>query len=92
MPENTAHPAQKPEKLLAKLILASSNAGDTVFDPFLGSGSVSVAAKKLGRHYIGVEIEPRYCVWAEQRLERADTDKRIQGMSGGVFTERNFRY
>ena len=92
MPENTAHPAQKPEKLLAKLILASSNAGDTVFDPFLGSGSVSVAAKKLGRHYIGVEIEPRYCVWAEQRLERADTDRRIQGMSGGVFTERNFRY
>lgn len=92
MPENTAHPAQKPEKLLAKLILASSNAGDTVFDPFLGSGSVSVAAKKLGRHYIGVEIEPRYCVWAEQRLERADADKRIQGMSGGVFTERNFRY
>ena len=92
MPENTAHPAQKPEKLLAKLILASSNAGDTVFDPFLGSGSVSVAAKKLGRHYIGVEIEPRYCVWAEQRLEMADADKRIQGMSGGVFTERNFRY
>ena len=92
MPENTAHPAQKPEKLLAKLILASSNAGDTVFDPFLGSGSVSVAAKKLGRHYIGVEIEPRYCVWAEQRLERADADRRIQGMSGGVFTERNFRY
>ena len=92
MPENTAHPAQKPEKLLAKLIHASSNAGDTVFDPFLGSGSVSVAAKKLGRHYIGVEIEPRYCVWAEQRLERADADKRIQGMSGGVFTERNFRY
>ncbi|MFR4476537.1 MAG: DNA methyltransferase [Ruminococcus callidus] len=45
MPENTAHPAQKSEKLLAKLILASSNENDIVFDPFLGSGSTSVTAK-----------------------------------------------
>ena len=89
MPENTAHPTQKPEKLLAKLILASSNPGDTVLDPFLGSGTTSVTAKKLGRHYIGMELEPRYCVWAEQRLERAETDRRIQGYDG-VFTERNF--
>ena len=56
MAENTAHPTQKPEKLLAKLILASSNPGEVVFDPFLGSGSTSVAAKKLGRHFIGIEI------------------------------------
>ena len=55
MAENTAHPTQKPEKLLAKLILASSNEGDLVFDPFLGSGSTSVTAKKLGRHYSGIE-------------------------------------
>ena len=48
MPENTAHPTQKPEKLLAKLILASSDPGDLVLDPFLGSGSTSVAAKKAG--------------------------------------------
>jgi site-specific DNA-methyltransferase (adenine-specific) len=89
MPENTAHPTQKPEKLLAKLILASSNPGDTVLDPFLGSGTTSVTAKKLDRHYIGIELEPRYCVWAEQRLERAETDRRIQGYDG-VFTERNF--
>ena len=90
MPENTAHPTQKPEKLLAKLILASSNAGDTVLDPFLGSGSTSVTAKKLGRHYIGIELEPQYCQWAEQRLERAETDKRIQGYETGVFTARNY--
>ena len=90
MPENTAHPTQKPEKLLAKLILASSNPGDTVLDPFLGSGTTSVTAKKLARHYIGIELEPRYCVWAEQRLERADTDKRIQGYDG-VFYDRNFK-
>lgn len=89
MPENTAHPTQKPEKLLAKLILASSNAGDVVFDPFLGSGSTSVTAKKLGRNFVGIEANPQYCVWAEKRLEMADTDKSIQGYTDGVFWERN---
>ena len=91
MPENTAHPTQKPEKLLAKLILASSNPGDMVFDPFLGSGSTSVTAKKLGRHYCGIEQDPRFCAWAEKRLEMADTDKSIQGFKDGVFLERNSR-
>ena len=89
MPENTAHPTQKPEKLLAKLILASSNPGDIVLDPFLGSGSTSVTAKKLGRHYIGIEKNDQYCVWAEKRLEMADSDSSIQGYSDGVFWERN---
>lgn len=89
MPENTAHPTQKPEKLLAKLILASSNAGDVVFDPFLGSGSTSVTAKKLSRHFVGIEANPQYCVWAEKRLEMADSDKSIQGYTDGVFWERN---
>lgn len=51
MPENTDHPTQKPEKLLAKLILASSNEGDLVFDPFLGSGTTAVVAKKLNRRF-----------------------------------------
>lgn len=89
MPENTAHPTQKPEKLLAKLILASSNKGDVVFDPFLGSGSTSVTAKKLGRHYVGIEQNKQYCVWAEKRLEMAENDKTIQGYTDGVFWERN---
>ncbi len=89
MPENTPHPTQKPEKLLAKLILASSNEGDTVFDPFLGSGSTSVTAKKLGRHYVGIEQNESYCALAEKRLLMADTDKSIQGYRGGVFWERN---
>lgn len=89
MPENTAHPTQKPEKLIAKLILASSNKGDVVFDPFLGSGTTSVVAKKLGRHYIGVEQNQLYCAWAEYRLEQAETDKSIQGYTNGVFWERN---
>jgi hypothetical protein len=91
MPENTAHPTQKPEKLLAKLILASSNEKDIVLDPFLGSGSTSVCAKKLGRHYVGIEQNEQYCVWSEKRLEMADTDKRIQGYEDGVFWERNAR-
>lgn len=89
MPENTAHPTQKPEKLLAKLILASSNPGDVILDPFLGSGSTSVTAKKLGRHYIGVEQNDQYCVWAEKRLEMAESDVTIQGYADGVFWERN---
>lgn len=89
MPENTAHPTQKPEKLLAKLILASSNPGDTVFDPFLGSGSTSVTAKKLDRHYVGIEISEKYCAWAEKRLEMAEHDKSVQGYADGVFWERN---
>ena len=89
MAENTAHPTQKPEKLLAKLILASSREGDIVFDPFLGSGTTSVVARKLGRSYIGIEAEPQYCLWAEQRLERAERDPRIQGFADGVFWDRN---
>ena len=89
MPENTAHPTQKPEKLCAKIILASSKAGDVVFDPFLGSGTTSVVAKKLGRHYLGVEIDQQYCLWAEQRLEAAARGSEIQGYINGVFWERN---
>lgn len=89
MPENTDHPTQKPEKLLAKIILASSNPGDVVLDPFLGSGTTSVAAKKLGRQYVGIEIDDAYCCLAEKRLALADTDQRIQGYEAGVFWERN---
>ena len=89
MPENTDHPAQKAEKLYAKLILASSDPGDVVFDPFLGSGTASVVAKKLGRRYCGVEINEEYCLYAEKRLEAAEADKVIQGYSDGVFWERN---
>ncbi len=89
MPENTAHPTQKPEKLLAKLILASSHAGDVILDPFLGSGSTSVVAKKLGRNYIGIEQNPQYCVWAEKRLEMVKDNGKIQGYIDGVFWERN---
>ena len=89
MSENTSHPTQKPEKLIAKLILASSNVGDLVFDPFAGSGTTQVVCKKLGRNYIGVEQNPLYCAWAEKRLDMANTDTAIQGLIDGVFYERN---
>ena len=89
MSENTAHPTQKPEKLLAKLILASSNENDVVFDPFLGSGSTSVVCKKLNRKFCGIEQNERYCIWCEKRLQDAEKNKSIQGFSDGVFWERN---
>ena len=89
MPENTDHPTQKPEKLLAKIVLASSRPGDLVFDPFNGSGTTTVVAKKLGRHYLGVEVDERYCCFAQKRLDLADRGSVIQGYADGVFWERN---
>lgn len=89
MPENTSHPTQKPEKLYAKLILASSKQGDRILDPFAGSGTAAVVARKLGRSFCGIEINREYCLWAAKRLANALTDKSIQGYADGVFWERN---
>ena len=89
MPENTDHPTQKPEKLLAKLILASSRKGNFVFDPFLGSGTSAVVAAKLGRRFCGIEINREYCCWALKRLARARQHPAIQGYADGIFWERN---
>ena len=89
MPENTDHPTQKPEKLLAKIILASTNPGDLIIDPFAGSGTTAVAAKKLGRDFVAIESNEQYCLFAQKRLELAGRDTAIQGFSEGVFWERN---
>lgn len=89
MPENTDHPTQKPEKLYAKLILASTKPGDKVFDPFLGSGTSAVVAYKLNRNYVGIELNRDYCLWAAKRLMNARKNKVIQGYSDNVFWERN---
>jgi site-specific DNA-methyltransferase (adenine-specific) len=89
MPENTDHPTQKSEKLMAKLLLASSNPNEIVFDPFLGSGTTSVVAKKLGRQYCGIELEETYAMMAEKRLLLAEVDRQIQGYSERVFWDRN---
>lgn len=89
MPENTDHPTQKPEKLYAKLILASTKPGDKIFDPFLGSGTSAVVAYKLNRNYVGIELNRDYCLWAAKRLMNATKNKVIQGYSDNVFWERN---
>src|SRR6266404_1862146 len=89
MPENTDHPTQKSEKLIAKIVLASSPPNDFILDQFLGSGTTSVVAKKLGRQYLGIDLNEEYCLLAERRLELADSDSRVQGLANGVFWERN---
>ena len=64
------HPAQKPEKLLEHIIMASSNENDLVLDPFLGSGTTAVAYQKLHRNFIGCDINPDYLKIAQERLNR----------------------
>jgi site-specific DNA-methyltransferase (adenine-specific) len=70
MGEKTPHPTQKPEELLRKLLLASSNAGDFVLDPFSGSGTTVVVAEQLGRRWMGCDSDPRHNEWAISRLEQ----------------------
>lgn len=89
MPENTDHPTQKPEKLIAKLILASSKLGGFVFDPFLGSGTTAAVATKLGRKWAGVDVNREYLCWTLKRVERAKASNEIQGYVNGLFWERN---
>ncbi len=89
MPENTDHPTQKPEKMLAKIILASSNPGDLILDPFLGSGTTAVVARKLGRSFVGIEQDLTYCCLAQKRLAIAADHPNIQGYEDNVFWERN---
>ena len=69
MHEKTPHPTQKPEELLRKIVLASSNTGDLVIDPFLGSGTTVVVAEQLKRKWKGCDISLEYCEWAARRVE-----------------------
>lgn len=69
MGEKTKHPTQKPEELLRKLILASSNAGDIILDPFSGSGTTLVASEQLNRKWIGCEMNSEYNAWAMHRID-----------------------
>ncbi|NIX76724.1 site-specific DNA-methyltransferase [Microvirga terricola] len=63
------HPTQKPEALLARVLLSSSNPGDVVLDPFFGTGTTGAVAKKLGRHFIGLERDPTYAKAARARID-----------------------
>jgi site-specific DNA-methyltransferase (adenine-specific) len=69
MHEKTPHPTQKPEELLRKIVLASSNPGDLVIDPFLGSGTTAVVAEQLKRKWKGCDLSLEYCQWAARRIE-----------------------
>jgi len=65
------HPTQKPEALLYRILLACSNPGDVVLDPFFGTGTTGAVAKRLGRHFIGIEREDGYIAAAKERIEMA---------------------
>jgi site-specific DNA-methyltransferase (adenine-specific) len=87
MHEKTPHPTQKPEELLRKLILASTNPGDIVLDPFVGSGTTAVCAEQLKRKWLGCDSNEEYLTWAVKRLEQVenksiedwiDADKKTQ--------------
>ena len=67
-PERTSHPAQYPEELIERIIKVGSNEGDVILDPFMGSGTTAVVAKRLGRNYVGYELEPEYLKIAETRI------------------------
>lgn len=70
MPENTEHPTQKPEKLIERLITASSNEHDFIFDLFLGSGTTAVVAKRMNRKYCGIELDEGYCMITQERIRK----------------------
>ncbi|MBF4385264.1 site-specific DNA-methyltransferase [Vibrio anguillarum] len=72
MGEKTKHPTQKPEELVRKFILASSNEGDLVIDPFSGSGTTAVVSEQLGRKWAACDISSEYNEWAIERIKRVD--------------------
>ena len=86
--ENTDHPTQKSEKLYAKLILASSNKDDIVYEPFAGVFTGCVTAQKLERNWFGVEYENEYCLLGQKRLCLAKINNTIQGYEDGVFRDK----
>ncbi len=83
---NRQHPTQKPLKPIAYLIINSTKEGDLILDPFCGSGTTCVAAKMLGRRYIGIDISEKYCEIARMRLKAVDTGvpvkEQLQGQAG----------
>lgn len=88
MAENTEHPTQKPEKLYAKLILASSKENDVIYEPFAGVFTGCVTAQKLNRNWVGVEQEREYCLLGQKRLVLAEINNNIQGFEDGLFKDK----
>ena len=75
--EKTSHPCQIPVEVMRRIILTSSNEGDTVSDPFMGSGTTGVACVQTGRNFIGIEIDPTYFAIAEKRIAEAQMQERL---------------
>lgn len=80
-----AHPCQLPFHLLERLILMSTDGGDIVLDPFSGTGTTAIAAKRLGRKYIGFEIEQNYVNISDSKLETTLSDSRIEDIWVGFY-------
>ncbi len=81
------HPCQLPEHLLERLILMTTEVDDLVLDPFIGTGTTAIAAKKLGRNYIGIDIDPKYTNLAEQKLKNVISTK-INGCFVSMFIDK----
>jgi len=77
------HPTQKPLELFFEIVRDYSNPNDLILDPFCGSGTTCVAAKMLGRRYIGIDISPEYCKIAEERLRAVDTGISVKEARAG---------
>ena len=77
LPEWTPHPSQKPERLMRQLIQRFTKRDDTIFDPFMGSGTTGVACMQLGRNFIGCEIDPKYYAIAEKRIHDASLQPQL---------------
>ena len=73
----TTHPTEKPEKLLDRIVSIGSKSGDTILDPFMGSGTTGVVAKRLGRAFIGIEIDDEYYDIAQKRINSTRLDKSL---------------
>lgn len=73
----TKHPTEKPEKLLERIILIGSKENDVILDPFMGSGTTGVVAKKLNRKFIGIEIDKNYFNMAKERIQKTSFMKKI---------------
>lgn len=82
------HPCQLPIHLLERLILMTTDEGDTVLDPFMGTGTTAVAAKRLGRNYIGIELDPKYVEIAENKLLQELSDSKIGDAWVSIFLKR----
>lgn len=83
LPEQLIHPNEKPVKLMCQLIETLTSLGDIILDPFCGSGTTCVAAKILGRRYIGIDISPEYCEIARMRLKAVDTGVPVKEQKAG---------